>query len=137
MSLSSLIEQLKVNDYQVEHYTKTDNDLHSISVFRAKKGKLFSKKLLIFTVDSFEDKFFDKLINIIKEINKKNDLCLVLCNTKNTPDSQTLYMADNGNGVCLIHFIYCNKAGKYIYNLDFHYSQSKIVKEAILELVKN
>ena len=34
MSLSSLIEQLKVNDYQVEHYTKTDNDLNSISIFQ-------------------------------------------------------------------------------------------------------
>lgn len=137
MSLSSLIEQLKVNDYQVEHYTKTDNDLNSISIFQAKKGKLFSKKLLIFTVDCFEDEFSDKLINIIKEVNKKNDLCLVLCNTENTPDSQTLYMTDNGDGVCIIHFIYCNNAGKYTYDLDFNYSRSKIVKEAILELVKN
>ena len=137
MSLSSLIEKLKVNGYQVDYYTETNYDFYSLSVYRAKKGKLFSKKMMIFTVEFFENKFFDKLINIIKERNKKNDLCIVLCNTEITPNLQTLYMTDNGDGVCIIHFVYHNMAKTYIYDLDFSYSQSKIVKEAILELVDN
>ena len=45
MSLSSLIEKLKVNGYQVDYYTETNYDFYSLSVYRAKKGKLFSKKM--------------------------------------------------------------------------------------------
>ncbi len=138
MSISTLISKLKMNGYKVNYSEIPDSDM-SVSVYKAEKEKIFSKKILVFTVDSFDYKYENKLINIIKENNKKNNLCIALCNMESTPDStKTMYMDDIEDGVCIIHFVYFNNINKsYTYNLDFSYSQSKIVKNAILELVKN
>lgn len=137
MSISTLIAELKANGYRVNHSDKIDNDIFSISIYKAEKGKVFSKKLILFAVDSFNYEYFDKLIDFIKINNKKNNLCIALCNVSNILDSKTMYMVDNENGVCIIHFVYFdNKNESYIYDLNFNYSQSKTVKKAILELVK-
>lgn len=138
MSISTLISKLKMNGYKVNYSEIPDSDM-SVSVYKAEKEKIFSKKLLVFTVDSFDYKYENKLINIIKENNKKNNLCIALCNMESTPDStKTMYMDDTEDGVCIIHFVYFyNINESYTYNLDFSYSQSKIIKNAILELVKN
>ncbi len=112
MSVSTLINELKLNGYQVNHFDEAVRDIGSISVFTAKKGKFFSKKIIIFTVESFENKNFYELIEFIKTNNWKNDLCVVLCNTENISDSKTMYMVDNGDGVCIIHFVYFNNKSK-------------------------
>lgn len=137
MSLISLIENLKNNGYVIENdeYKSTDC---SFLIHRAKKGKIFSKKLLIIEIDDFQNVNFNNIVSAVKMINKKNDSCIALCHCdeiSNEMKSKTLYMTDNGDGVCLIYFVYNDKNKKYTYDLDFSYYQSKIVKNAILELV--
>lgn len=138
MSLISLIDDLKNDGYVVENEKFQNND-YSFSVYRAKKGKIFSKKLLLFDINNFQNTDFNKLTSKMKSINKKNDLCIAFCCSNENPDklkTQTTYMADNGDGVCIIHFVYNNNDCDYIYDLDFNYYQSKVVKNAILKLIE-
>lgn len=138
MSLMSLLKKWGNDGYTIKN-EKYQNDNCSFSIYRAKKGRLFSKRILLVDVDDFENTNFDKLVSAIKTVNKKNDLCIAVCGSNQNPDdlkSKTMYMSDLEDGVCIIHFVYYDDDHRYTYDLDFSYYQSKLVKDSILELTE-
>ena len=138
MSLMSLLKKWENDGYTIKN-EKYQNDDCSFSIYRAKKGRLFSKRILLVDVDDFENTNFDKLVSAIKTVNKKNDHvhCSLWFQPKSRRSkSKTMYMSDLEDGVCIIHFVYYDDDHRYTYDLDFNYYQSKLVKDAILELTE-
>lgn len=137
MNTQELIEYFNSNGYKTECSTMINDKIGKIHLINSIKGKLFKTKMLTFVLDSFNQKHLNDLIEMVKTINKRNDLCVVLCNTTENLNSKTMFMSDNSSGVCIIHFVYYNTINKsYIYDLDFYYDQSKNVKKFISYIIK-
>lgn len=136
MHTKELITYLNLEGYNTEKTTISSCSLGNIDIIKAIKGKVFKTRLFVFVLNSFNQEYINELIEFVKNTNKKNELCVVLCNTTEKSDSKTMYMSDNGDGVCIIHFVYYNTlSNSYIYNLDFAYDKSKNVKKLISYLV--
>ena len=106
----------------------------------AHKGKLIKKNLLVFYFPSLPENDADALAEFVKKKNDKNDLCLALCDNCteiNDLNSKTFFTYDFNDFVGIIHFIYhSNDDDKYVYNTDFSYHNSNIIKDIINSIVK-
>lgn len=133
MHTTQLINKLKSDGYNVKSANQVVNNIGNVNIINAEKGKIFKSKLIIFTLKEFNDHLTETLIEFVRDYNKKNDLCVVFCNSNSCSDStKTLYMCENGDGTCIIHFVYYDlNSSKFIYDLDFDYYKSSKIKELI------
>ena len=135
MELNDLESFLKSQSYIVSSQIEKVENLGDIIILKAQKGKVFKKRILVFIINTVNSINIEYLVKYIKTNNPKNDLCLALCNTNGEEITETMYTVDNGDGVCIIHFVYQLSNNEYIYNTDFSYHDSNIVKNIIRHIV--
>ena len=123
------------NGYAVNVSDFEYNKIKYCKQISAIKGKIFKKSVLVFYFPSVPDKNMDSLVEFIKKNNKNNNLCLVLCDNCveiNDLYSKTFFTYSIGDSIGIIHFVYFSvKYNKYIYDLNFSYHNSKIIKDLI------
>lgn len=139
MKTSEISKIFQSDGYNVIETMEHVNGFGKIKILKAQKGKIFKNKIIIYVLNEFNENKNEELVKFIINDNKKNDLCLVLCNSIGHPNSeQTLYMMENGDGICMIHFVYYNlDTSTFIYNLDFNYHKATIVKSTIKNIINN
>lgn len=126
-----IIDYFKQNDFDYISENIIINDsMKNIKVLYGKKKKgIETIKIavyFIYDINSIEQ--LETVANYISE--KGNDnLCLVLCDSDlNLGNKYSTYLI----GKNIIHFAYINKAQASIaFDFDFHYYQSKYIKELI------
>ena len=134
MNLKNLESYLISESFLVDSSEKELENVGSINIIKAQKGKLIKKRVIIYCCDIDNESYVNQLIDFIKQDNPKNALCLALCNVRDVnfeTTENTMYTGDNGNGVCIIHFVYQTAKNELIYDTDFYYQDSKIIRNII------